>query len=123
MPVSVKGVLIVDDSVLLGRNDRDEWELPGGRLERGESLAAALQRELLEETGLRVRALDLLTAEVFEVVPGTSVLAIAYGCATDDTSEPVPSREHRKVRFVPLVELRGLRLPDPYRRAIGTAIA
>ncbi|SJM68745.1 hypothetical protein FM112_13590 [Gulosibacter sp. 10] len=35
-PVSVKGVVLdEDDGVLLGMNDRDEWELLGGRLEPG----------------------------------------------------------------------------------------
>jgi hypothetical protein len=29
-PVAVKGVLIRDGRVILLRNDRDEWELPGG---------------------------------------------------------------------------------------------
>ena len=34
--MSVKGVLLEDDRVVLLLNERDEWELPGGRLERGE---------------------------------------------------------------------------------------
>ncbi|SNT63009.1 NUDIX domain-containing protein [Asanoa hainanensis] len=37
---------------LLLRNDRGEWELPGGRPETGESLRVALVREIHEETGL-----------------------------------------------------------------------
>lgn len=37
-PVSIKGVVVSDDRVLLLKNDRDEWELPGGRIELGESL-------------------------------------------------------------------------------------
>jgi 8-oxo-dGTP diphosphatase len=32
-----------------------QWSLPGGRVEPGESQAAAVEREVLEETGLRVR--------------------------------------------------------------------
>ncbi len=37
-PVSIKGVLVLpSDEVVLALNDRDEWELPGGRIEIGES--------------------------------------------------------------------------------------
>jgi len=35
-PVSVKGVAVQGGKVLLLRNERDEWELPGGKLEPGE---------------------------------------------------------------------------------------
>lgn len=38
-PVSVKGVVVRDGRVLLLRNERDEWELPGGKLELGEEPA------------------------------------------------------------------------------------
>jgi 8-oxo-dGTP pyrophosphatase MutT (NUDIX family) len=38
-PVSVKGVVVRDGRVLLLRNERDEWELPGGKLDLGEEPA------------------------------------------------------------------------------------
>jgi 8-oxo-dGTP pyrophosphatase MutT (NUDIX family) len=36
-PVSIKGVLMDGDRVVLLENERREWELPGGRLEPGEA--------------------------------------------------------------------------------------
>ena len=35
---------------------RGLWSVPGGRMEPGETAAGAVEREVLEETGLRVRA-------------------------------------------------------------------
>ncbi|MFV2039389.1 MAG: NUDIX domain-containing protein, partial [Acidimicrobiales bacterium] len=51
-PVSVKGVLGWGDRYVVLRNERGEWELPGGRLEPSDrSLGGALRREMVEELG------------------------------------------------------------------------
>lgn len=56
--VAVGAVCIRDGRLLMvqrGRGvEQGRWSLPGGRVERGESLAEALRRELREETGLDV---------------------------------------------------------------------
>lgn len=41
-PVSAKGAIEVDGRLLLLRNERNEWELPGGKLEIGEDLRSCL---------------------------------------------------------------------------------
>ena len=55
----VNGVLIRDGQVLLARRSvhrvtyPDTWSFPGGHVEAGETLEGALDRELLEEIGIR----------------------------------------------------------------------
>ncbi len=66
--VGVGGVVIHDGRALLIRRGTEplkgEWSIPGGMLEVGETLAAGVERELLEETGLTVRVIELI--EIFE---------------------------------------------------------
>lgn len=63
--IGVGGVVIRGDNVLLIRRGREplkgEWSIPGGMLELGENLKDGVKRELLEETGLKVRPLEVLT--------------------------------------------------------------
>ncbi|MEW5852940.1 MAG: NUDIX hydrolase [Myxococcota bacterium] len=53
------GIILRGDRVLLIQRAREPakglWSLPGGRVELGETLRQATAREILEETGLRVR--------------------------------------------------------------------
>ncbi|MCL4270990.1 MAG: NUDIX domain-containing protein [Anaerolineales bacterium] len=46
--------------LLTQRADNGHWCLPGGHMESGESASEACEREVLEETGLTVRATRLL---------------------------------------------------------------
>ncbi|HLI30499.1 MAG TPA: NUDIX hydrolase [Terriglobia bacterium] len=66
--LAVGGVVVKDGSVLLIRRGRapslGEWSLPGGMVEVGERVRAAVRRELKEETGLSVEPVAL--AAVFE---------------------------------------------------------
>lgn len=53
-------VLDGDRLLLTKRSDNGEWCLPGGGIDPGERPAEAAEREVFEETGLTVRATDLL---------------------------------------------------------------
>lgn len=118
LPVSAKGVVPVAGGVVLLRNGRDEWELPGGRLERGETPKECVEREVLEETGLTVSAGPILDAWVYEVLPGRSVFVVAYGCKSLGGRSVVPSDEHLEARVFGAEELAGLRMPREYLEAI-----
>jgi ADP-ribose pyrophosphatase len=64
--VGVGGVLIENGKALLIRRGSEpllgQWSIPGGTLELGETLVEGVARELLEETGIVVRVLDLIEA-------------------------------------------------------------
>ena len=64
-PAVAVGAIIVDKgSILLVRRDREParglWSLPGGKVERGESLREAIVREVREETSVDVEVDFLL---------------------------------------------------------------
>jgi ADP-ribose pyrophosphatase YjhB (NUDIX family) len=70
--IGVGAVIIADDRVALIKRGKapllGEWSIPGGMLELGETLRQGAEREAVEETGLIVRATELLG--VFErIVP------------------------------------------------------
>lgn len=118
--VSVKGVIQDEGRVLLARNDRGEWELPGGQLEPGETPEACVVREVFEESGLTVTAGPLIDCYVFEVVAGRSVLVLAYGCdLISAATEARISEEHLDLHFFAVGELAGLPLPVGYQAAIA----
>jgi len=55
LPISVKAVLVSKDGrVLLMRKSSGLVDLPGGKVEEDEDLYLALEREIFEETGLRI---------------------------------------------------------------------
>jgi 8-oxo-dGTP diphosphatase len=63
-----QGAIIRDDRILLLKqvehsSGRSYWQIPGGRIEPGETEEACVQREMLEETSLRVRVASLLLDE------------------------------------------------------------
>jgi ADP-ribose pyrophosphatase YjhB (NUDIX family) len=66
--LGVGALIFRDDQVLLVERGKEPlkgyWSLPGGLLELGEKLEAAVEREVLEETGLLVEPLGLF--ELFE---------------------------------------------------------
>lgn len=117
-PTSIKGVLLVEARVVLVRNARDEWELPGGRAEPGEDYAAALAREFTEELAISVRPDAQIDSYLFEVVPGRHVFIITYGCLLVGEFRPALGDEHTDYCLWPVDRLAELKLPLGYKRSI-----
>lgn len=69
--VAIGAVVFKDDRVLLVRRGRAPakgmWAIPGGSMELGETLQAAAEREIFEETGIMIRAGEpVFTFDVIE---------------------------------------------------------
>jgi 8-oxo-dGTP pyrophosphatase MutT (NUDIX family) len=125
-PISVKGVLIHRDRVLLLLNERSEWDLPGGRPDPAEDHRAALKREVQEEAGLAVEVGAALDDYLFEVLPGRFVRIMPFICRLIGSDVVALSHEHLETRWLPLAELgeriHGHPLPAGYLDAIRQVI-
>lgn len=91
-----------DGAVLLSQRRADQgmplkWELPGGKIEAGESPEAALRREIAEELGVEAEV-----GAIYDVVshayPEFDLLMLVYRCTL---AAPPSAREVADVRFVP----------------------
>lgn len=120
-PVSVKGVVVRSNRVLLLKNEREEWELPGGRIEIGETPEQCVSREIWEEARWRVHTGPILDSWMYHIaVARKHVFIVTYGCELETEVEPVLSHEHKEIGLFSSAEVAQLNMPDGYRRSIAT---
>ncbi len=98
--IVVAGALIEQGRLLVAQRARPPelagcWELPGGKVAPGESDAAALKRELLEELGIGVSVGDRLGGDV--ALSATAALRAYLVTRTDGVLHP---HGHRALRWV-----------------------
>jgi len=117
-PVSIKGVVIQYGKVLLVHNERDEWELPGGKIAVGETPESCLVREIEEEVAWTVTVGPILDAWLYHIREGKDVLIVTYGCTTDADNGPGLSEEHSASNVFLESEVAGLNMPYGYKRSI-----
>jgi len=139
--VGVGGVVIDGGCVLLVRRGhaplKGEWSIPGGLVEVGETLKEAVEREIQEETGLRVKPVGMLG--VFERVIHTTTprtlrgkvryhyVLIDFLCKLRRSSEPgrrkrpQPRSDVTDARWVGERELGDFHLSNTARKVIQEA--
>ncbi|HET6968986.1 MAG TPA: NUDIX hydrolase, partial [Ornithinibacter sp.] len=100
--------------LLVHRPKYDDWSFPKGKLDPGERAAAAAVREVLEETGVRVRLGPPLASQRYPVRGGMKTVVYWTGRPVDDTPDNIdvstyaPNAEIDKVVWVSIPRARGL---------------
>jgi 8-oxo-dGTP diphosphatase len=110
--VAVGAVALRGDEILLVRRGRGtavgQWSLPGGRVEFGEELKAAVAREVMEETGLEVtvgRFLGWAERMGEEPAPHHYVILDFAAEALDPQAPLAPGDDADDAAWVPLSRL------------------
>jgi mutator protein MutT len=127
--VGVGAVVFKSGEVLLVRRGQEpainSWSLPGGLVELGETMEAAIKRELAEETGISVRLLGV--AAVLERIFPDPEGRIAYHYVLVDflgdylEGQLSPGSDITAARFVPLRDIAAFDLPQPTADVIRRA--
>lgn len=107
LKIAVVGVVNNNGNILIGKktaykeNDvlGEKWHIPGGKVEEGEHPNSAIEREILEEAGIKVKISKVLDVRL---VKGTDkfTIVIWYECQPLDTNIKT-SEELSNVKWVP----------------------
>lgn len=108
-------IAVRDAHLLLIRRATDpglgQWSLPGGRVERGETMPEAVVREVEEETGLQVMC-DGLVGWVERIAATHHYVIMDFAVTVVSGGDPVAGTDASEARWVPLWEVSELDLVD-----------
>ncbi|MBK9030040.1 MAG: NUDIX domain-containing protein [Myxococcales bacterium] len=131
-PVVAVAAIVFDESgrVLLIERGRPPgvglWTVPGGKVHHGEALAAAVAREVREETGLEVRP-GPLVAVIERVIPvdggAYHYVILDYLATPTGVGALAPGDDARAARFVTAADLLELPLTDGLAGVLAQARA
>lgn len=129
--VGIGAVVWRGERVLLIRRGKPprlgQWSLPGGALRLGETLADGIAREVLEETGLTLARVELLTT--VDLIERDDAGAVRFHYTLVDFTaeaaegEPIPGDDASAVGWFTVAEVRELGLWSETVRIIELAAA
>jgi 8-oxo-dGTP diphosphatase len=116
------GVVTRDGRVLLVHRPRyDDWTLPKGKLDPGESFEAAALREVEEETGVRCRLLRELPPTRYHV-GGRAKIVRYWHMEPEAEAAFVPNDETDELRWLPPDDALSLLTYDRDRDVVAAAV-
>jgi phosphoglycolate phosphatase-like HAD superfamily hydrolase/ADP-ribose pyrophosphatase YjhB (NUDIX family) len=126
-PLATVGALIFNakDEVLMIRTRKwsNLWGIPGGKIKWGETSEAALRREILEETGLKVTAIKFVLVQDCihskEFYRDAHFVLLNYTCRCAGKPKVVLNDEGREFRWLKINDAKKLKLNKPTRVLIN----
>lgn len=129
MPAAA-GVVFRGSDVLLvkrgGPPHQGRWSIPGGSVEEGETVQAAVAREVVEETGVRVRPTRVVL--VHDLIERDSAGRVRFHYAIADIlceyleGDPMPGSDAVNARWIPVRELHEYDVSEGALQAITAAL-
>lgn len=119
----VVGVLMQGDKILISQRQKhqayaDYWEFPGGKVEAGEQLEAALSREFTEEIGVETQNWQPLITIPWDYEHAQVELNV-FCC--DDFSGEAHGAEGQQIKWISMAELDHFKFPEA-NQGIVTAL-
>ena len=116
--INVAAAFIVQDGKVLvaKRNDTGKWEFPGGKMNEDEKTETALVREINEELGVTVKAVEEMGS--VEYHDGADIYIIMFIVSSCDNIGGIKLSAHSEYKFCSYNELFELDLAEPDKNFI-----
>ena len=122
--VGIKAIIVNDNKVLIMKNTKGFWEVPGGRIDKTESIEQTLKRELFEELP---NIKNIVIHEVLgafrlnkDIKENVSLVLVFYRVTAEFDGDPELSHEHQELMWASKEEALNL-VNDSCRQAIENA--
>ena len=116
-PISIKAIIIDNNRVLCLKNERNEWDFPGGKINFSEDVEESLRREVKEETNLNIKNLNILKPLNLNF-NDVSVFVLLYKAEISCDFPILISYEHSEYNFFSKSEIENLIMPIDFKKTI-----